>query len=102
MLPVSRVVRKKKQKFQAEWEAVERKKDEIDFLRDNSDIFMREASMLFPAVRLMLCYNLHKYYLILLRQFRAGLSSKHYLEDHFPGLKWGEYLDSDDFRKQLR
>ena len=102
VLPVSRVIRKKNQKFQAEWEALERKKDEIDFLRDNSEIFMKEASMLSPAVRLMLCYNLHKYYVVLLRQLRAGFASQNYLEEHFAGLRWGEYLGSDDFAKQVR
>ena len=35
-MPVSKMVRKKKDKFQNEYDTINRKKDEIDFLKDNS------------------------------------------------------------------
>ena len=38
----------------------------------------------------MLGYNIQKYYIILLRKFKAGLN-KNWLNDHYPGLKWNEY-----------
>jgi hypothetical protein len=49
----------------------------------------------------MLAYNLQKYYIILMRKYRAGLGSKQYLNDKFPGLKWNEYITTPDFKKQI-
>lgn len=69
--------------------AIDRKKAEKDFLRDNVQIFMKcEENILKMHEKYMLAFNLQKYYIILLKKFRAGLISKKYQEDHYPGLQW--------------
>ena len=70
------VIRKKNQSFPMEKEILERKKDEIDFLRDNAEVFYECGEVLKTQEKLMLSYNLLKYYVILLRKFKAGLNSK--------------------------
>jgi hypothetical protein len=45
----------------------------------------------------MLSYNLLKYYLVLLKNFKEGLN-KTDLNQAYPGLKWGEYQASKQFK----
>lgn len=68
------IIRKKDKEFPQEKEILERKKDEIDFLRENADEFLDLRDILKPHERLMLSYNLTKYYLILLRNFKDSLN----------------------------
>jgi len=103
VIPTSKIYRKKNQKYQLEKEALDRKKDEIDFLRDNVEILMKSGGdMLRTHEKYMLAYNLQKYYIILLRKYRAGLASKQYLNDKFPGLKWSEYIMTPEFKKHVK
>ena len=81
------IIRKKDKEFPQEKEILERKKDEIDFLRDTADEFLDLRDILKPHERLMLSYNLTKYYLVLLRNFKEGLN-KNELNARYPGLKW--------------
>ena len=46
----------------------------------------------------MLSYNLMKYYLILLKEFKEGLN-KESLNDRYPGKKWVEYLGTKQFKE---
>ena len=81
------IIRKKDKEFPQEKEILERKKDEIDFLRETADEFLDLRDILKPHERLMLSYNLTKYYLVLLRNFKEGLN-KNELNARYPGLKW--------------
>ena len=44
--------------------------------------------MLNKSVRYMLCFNIYKFYIILLKKFKSGMHNKNYLKDHFPELNW--------------
>jgi serine/threonine protein kinase len=92
------VIRKKDKEFPEEKDILERKKDEIDFLRDNADEFLDLRDILKPHERLMLSYNLLKYYIVLLRAFRDGLN-KNDLTQRYPGLKWQEVLTTKQFKE---
>jgi hypothetical protein len=76
---------------------LERKKDEIDFLRENADEFLDLKDTLKAHERLMLSYNLLKYYLVLLKNFKEGLN-KNDLNQLYPGLKWGEFMATKQFK----
>ena len=90
-------------KYQLEKEALDRKKDEIDFLRDNVEIFMKSGGdMLRTHEKYMLAYSLQKYYIVLMRKHRSGLGNKQYLNDKYPGLKWNEYIVTPEFKKQIK
>jgi hypothetical protein len=52
---------------------MEKKKDTIDFLRDNSEYFGSITDILKPHESYMLAYNTLKYYIILLRKFKDKL-----------------------------
>lgn len=45
----------------------------------------------------MLSYNLTKYYLVLLRNFKEGLN-KNELNARYPGLKWNEVINTKQFK----
>jgi hypothetical protein len=47
--------------------------------------------------KLMLTFHLLKYYIVILRVFRSGLNPID-LSVAFPGLKWGEYLNTMHFK----
>lgn len=81
------VIRKKNQTFPAEKEVLERKKDEIDFLRDNAEEFMDCGNILKIHEKLMLSYNIMKYYVILLRKFKSTLNPNS-LNTLYPNHKW--------------
>jgi hypothetical protein len=51
-----------------------------------------------PHERLMLSYNLLKYYIVLLRSFRDSLN-KNELIQRYPGLKWNEVLTTKQFKE---
>jgi hypothetical protein len=57
-----------------------------------------EDTFLKPPERLMLVYNLKKYYIVLLRKFRQGLN-KNSLKDRYPNLKWDEFTTTKEFRE---
>lgn len=76
---------------------MERRKDEIDFLRENAEYFL-EVDLLKAPERLMLSFNLLKYYIVLLRGFKEGLNSAS-LNQQYPGLKWNEFLNSKQFKE---
>jgi hypothetical protein len=92
------IIRKKDKDFPEEKATLELKKDEIDFLRENSEEFMDLRDILKPHERLMLSYNLLKYYIVLLRAFRDSLN-KNELSQRYPGLKWQEFLTSKQFKE---
>jgi hypothetical protein len=70
------LVKKIDDKFSEEKGLVERKKDEVDFLRDNSEIFDSCVGYLKPHERVMLAYNVLKYYIVLLRKFKKTLNEE--------------------------
>lgn len=92
------VIRKKDKNYPEEKELLERRKDEIDFLRDNSEEFLEVGEILDTRSKLMLSYNLMKYYLVLLREFKEGLN-KDFLPQRYPGKKWVEYLATKQFKE---
>lgn len=81
------IIRKKDKEYPIENEILERKKDEIDFLRDNAEEFLEQRQILKPEERLMLTYNLLKYYLVLLKGLKESLNVNQ-LDKLHPGLKW--------------
>jgi hypothetical protein len=92
------VTRKKDIEFSEEKEILERKKNEIDFLRENAEEFLDLRVILKPHERLMLSYNLLKYYIVLLRGFRDSLNEND-LAQRYPGLKWAEVLGTKQFKE---
>ena len=95
------MVRKKVKNFPEEKEALERKKDEIDFLRDNAEVFYESIEFMEPHVRLMLSYNLMKYYVVLLRKFK-GLLNKNSLNERYPHMRWTEYVSTPEFKELVK
>lgn len=81
------IIRKKDKEYPVENEILERKKDQIDFLRDNAEEFLEQREILKPEERLMLTYNLLKYYLVLLKGLKESLNVNQ-LDKLHPGLKW--------------
>lgn len=53
--------------------------------------------MLKAHEKLMLSYNVLKYYIVLLRNFKASLNANS-LNNLHPGLKWADYIKTDEFR----
>lgn len=60
------------------------------------------GDMLKTHEKYMLAYNIQKYYIILMRRHRAGLGSKNYLNEKYPGLQWNDYIVTPDFKKQIK
>jgi hypothetical protein len=56
-------------------------------LRDNAEEFLEQREILKPEERLMLTYNLLKYYLVLLKGLKESLNVNQ-LDKLHPGLKW--------------
>lgn len=81
------IIRKKDKEYPVENEILERKKDQIDFLKDNAEEFLEQREILKPEERLMLTYNLLKYYLVLLKGLKESLNVNQ-LDKLHPGLKW--------------
>ena len=66
-------------------------------LKQNYETFANCCgSALQEEEKLMLCYNLLKYYIILLRQLRSSLSCKS-LALEYPKFQWEEFLQSSCF-----
>ncbi len=70
---------------------LERKKDQIDFLKENIDLFYDCGKILKNEEKLMLTFNLLKYYIILLTKFRDSLDSTS-LNKLYPNLRWNEFV----------
>lgn len=96
------VIRKKGKSYPEEKEALERKKDEVDFLRDNSEVFFEECGEFFkPHEKLMLTYNTLKYYIVLLSKFKKHLN-KQSLTQLYPNMRWQEYIGTADFKELVK
>jgi hypothetical protein len=83
----------KNQYFPEEAEIFERKKAELDFLKENSEVFIACKDFLKPHERLMISYNAFKYYIVLLRKFKEMLN-KDDLNKQYPNKKWNEYVST--------
>jgi serine/threonine protein kinase len=95
------IFKKKNQNFPEEKEIIERKKDEIDFLKENSEVFIACNEFLKPHERLMLSYNTLKYYIVLLRKFKEMLN-KNALNQQYPNRKWNEYVNTQEFKEMVK
>jgi hypothetical protein len=47
----------------------------------------------------MLAYNLLKYYIILLKNFKNSLLNKNELNALYPNLKWADFLVTKEFKE---
>ena len=54
-----------------------------------------------PRDRLMLSYNLMKYYVVLLRKFKKMLN-KDSLNERFPHMRWTEYVGTKEFKEMVK
>jgi len=95
------VIRKKNKNFPEEKDLLEKRKDEVDFLRDNSEVFYECVEFLKPHERLMLTYNVLKYYIVLLRKFKKNLN-KDSLNQLYPNMKWNGYITTDEFKDLVK
>lgn len=80
---------------------LERKKDEIDFLKDNAEVFFECVDLLKNHERLMISYNLVKYYIVLLRKFK-GLLNINSLNQRFPNMKWQQYSATQEYKELVK
>ena len=55
-----------------------------------------------PFIQFMVAFNISKYSIILLRKFRRGIESQHYLKTNYPNLNWGEYSHTEEFKKFMK
>lgn len=69
-------------------------------MRDNAEEFLDCGSILKVHEKLMLSYNVLKYYIILLRKFRSGLGLNA-LNTRYPNLKWNEYSKTEEFKSMV-
>lgn len=94
------VIRKKNKSFPVQKEILERKKDEIDFLKDNAEEFLGCGNILKIHEKLMLSFNVLKYYIILLRKFRSELNANS-LTKTYPNLNWNGYSKTAEFKDMV-
>jgi hypothetical protein len=68
------VPRKQESLFPKEKHLLEKQKDEIDFLKENVFEFLEVGDVLKNHEKIMLAYNLLKYYIVLLKNFKDSLN----------------------------
>jgi hypothetical protein len=86
--------------YSQEKELLGRQKDRIDFLKENVDLFLKLEHMFARHEVLMLSFNLLKYYIVLLRQFREELTETN-LQKLYPNYKWPGYVSTTKEFKEL-
>ena len=74
-----------------------KRKDRIDFLRQNADLFLNCGYTLTNQQKMMLVYNLYKYYVVLLRQFHKQFDVP-YLQKQYPGKDWAGYSKTKQYK----